>query len=144
VKLESGVNKATTHRIRAGLARGFGLTLEAMSSYLDGECTLQQALASRVHELDVNLGPEDRYPSRPPALQWALASGYPSDVIKEVASIRLKSDEDPGGDYWIDLLRVSRGQHKAQELGSTDVALGASTIDDEIEATKPKLKKRKR
>lgn len=46
-KVEIGHNKASSFKVRTGLARGFGLTLEEMSRYLDNEVTIEATLYQR-------------------------------------------------------------------------------------------------
>lgn len=43
-RVENGWNQATSGRIRHGLAKGFGLTLEAAYAYLEGRIDLEAAL----------------------------------------------------------------------------------------------------
>lgn len=43
-KVETGANKATTARIRRGLAAGLGLTQEELSRFLDGTSSLEEVL----------------------------------------------------------------------------------------------------
>lgn len=44
-KVESGANKASSHRARSGLAQGFGLDKADFNAYLDGAVTLTDVLA---------------------------------------------------------------------------------------------------
>lgn len=46
-KIESGKNKASTAGVRQGLARAVGVSLEAISAYLDGDLSLDALLAAR-------------------------------------------------------------------------------------------------
>lgn len=44
VLVEGGYNKATSSRIRSGLARGFGLPFEDADAYLSGAIDLESAI----------------------------------------------------------------------------------------------------
>jgi len=58
---------------------------------------------------------EDRYPSRPPVLAAARAKGIDKAAIDAVAEVRLKGDEDPGTDYWMQ--EIEAWAARAKRLG---------------------------
>ncbi len=47
VKIEGDHNKATSYRVRAGLAKAFGIGLLEFDAFLDGRTTLEHAIAHR-------------------------------------------------------------------------------------------------
>lgn len=50
---------------------------------------------------------DDRYASRGNAATAANALGYHPDAIEHVMTMRLEDDEDPGAEFWLDLMRSS-------------------------------------
>jgi transcriptional regulator with XRE-family HTH domain len=57
VKLENGRSKANSHRIRKGLAKGYGVSEELMNRFIDGDATPEE-VASQVPPLsDAELNP---------------------------------------------------------------------------------------
>jgi hypothetical protein len=47
VKVESGKNQATAYRIREGFANAYGVSIQAMAAYLDGQMSRDELMAHR-------------------------------------------------------------------------------------------------
>jgi hypothetical protein len=58
----------------------------------------------------------DPYPSRPASIAWAMASGYPKAVVAKVQAVVLPDGRDPGGDFWIDMLRTEKRLFEASGI----------------------------
>lgn len=117
VKIEGGLNKATSDKIRAGLAAAFGLSREDLAAYLEGQATLADVL----HRENV-VEPQDRYPNRVEAAKFARSSGIEEEPIQIVMSYDLKSDNDPTPVWWLDQIRAeaSRMQFARKDPGKVE------------------------
>jgi transcriptional regulator with XRE-family HTH domain len=146
VKLEGGGNKARSARIREALAMACDVTIDRMSAYLSGSVPLHELLAS-VHSVEDESSTSDRYASRPWALSWGRKAGYPSEVLAEVATLRLQDGSgDPGAEFWIDQLRAGKARHDAGVLTGSLLRVGRQPdMDDDADNPRPRLPpKRKR
>ena len=49
---------------------------------------------------------DDRYESRPRAAEAARLLGYEEEAIDRVLGMRLDADDDPGSEFWLDMIRT--------------------------------------
>ena len=147
-KLESGKNKASTARVREGLATAFGVQLARMSDYLDGKLTLDALLATRgdVGEEAPRRSPAPPLPNVSPddetPLQRALNSAFDSarHELRDARTVErvvgpVQEWRDPDGDLveaagrWLDFAAAARRRGEALTLGAlllhTSVGKGA-------------------
>lgn len=102
-----GVSRTTVINIR-DRSKGAGPTVEAAFAKLEYGGSVDalrraargEAPVGRVVEID------DRYDSRRRACRAAAELGYGSEAIEKVQILRLEDDEDPGPEFWLDMIRI--------------------------------------
>jgi len=102
-----GVSRTTIINIR-DRSKGAGPSVEAAFAKLEYGGSVDalrraargEAPVERVVEID------DRYDSRRRACRAAVELGYGREAIEKVQSMRLEDDEDPGPEFWLDLIRT--------------------------------------
>ena len=143
-KFESGENAATTDAALRELARGFGVAKEIVAQYLDGELTLDEVLVSPAPVVTLDQG--FRYDSLRLVLEHRSTRGRWSDeAIAAVKSKALKSDVDPGEQYWKDQLDRFEQALKLADLPLPPKVPTRATSDlDELDAAPPSRPRRKR
>lgn len=116
-RLESGANQATSYETRKALSRCFGLSIEELAAYLDGESTVDAAYSSIQRRLasDTADADADPLPERASAVAFARAAGYPAEVIE--MAYRARKGVRLSHDQWIDRLRGWRAEYEAGTLG---------------------------
>ncbi len=131
VKVETGMNQATTDQMRAGFAAAFGVDRDSMAAYLDGELDIAGILT--VARGERAPAPRDRferdfvrYPAREAAiaersrrwLPWTVAS------LRSIGSVVPKDMSACDKQYWIacgdELDRIVRGETPRSELHPED------------------------
>ncbi len=120
VKVETGVNQATTDQMRAGFAAAFGVDRDSLAAYLDGEFDLDgivkvargERRATRERLVERDFIP---YPEREAAIA-ERGAGWLAETITALRWIGLSETRDMSGAdkaYWVargdDLDRILRG-----------------------------------
>lgn len=118
VKIEGGGNKATSDKVRAGLAVAFGLTRDLVADYLDGRIELPELLRRKnepepPRRLVVEY--DDRYQHRVEAIRFAEIDGVDPRAVAFIRSIQHHSDEDPPAQWWLDQIRAHEARLKFAE-----------------------------
>ncbi len=121
VKVETGMNQATTDQMRAGFAAAFGVDRDSMAAYLDGELDLAGILA--VARGERTAPPRDRfdrdfvrYPAREAAIAERGSRWLPWTVesLRSIGSVVPKDMSGCDKRYWIasgdELDRIVRGE----------------------------------
>jgi hypothetical protein len=90
--------------------------------------TIEQILGAEAVPPAHVRAPDDRYPARAAAIEAARKLGVAEDVLAEVASVKLKSEVDPGLSHWareIEFRAERRESDRAQPASepSTEGAL---------------------
>lgn len=97
--LEVGRNQATSTRILKGLARGFGLDLQAMSDFVDGALSVEEAVQLRGAG---GAGPQssDPYPARVHAAKLADEDGVQEAAIRAVLGEQVRPEDAGRSVLW--------------------------------------------
>jgi transcriptional regulator with XRE-family HTH domain len=114
--VESGRNRASTRRIRAGLARAFGTTEDELFDYLEGRMTLAEFSKPRSRPRRSATRDDERQSARERAIEVVVADGYGSIIEVRQAAARaregLPREKEPslGVLEWANLIEITLRQ----------------------------------
>jgi transcriptional regulator with XRE-family HTH domain len=133
-KLEMGANKATTERMRAALAQGFGLSREVLANVLEGRISVDEAVAapSAPAKVLTRTGPRlvqsQPYPHRDAFVRLGREQGLDASILEIIAS-ETHFGGEPGRDYWRERYKELRAERRQIAELKDDEGPDPSTLE---------------
>lgn len=135
-KVENDVNKATTDQVRGGLAAAFGVDRDTLAAYLDGQVSLDDALARRDGAIRT-IEYDRRYGELIPPALFRLAREFPDLPFERIKAavddaVAPKKNEAVDLETVLSRARVEIGRQKAGTKGKTIGRVVNDAEDEEI------------
>ena len=139
-KVEGGGNKATSDKIRTGLAQALDVPRDRLADYLDGRITLPEVVAP----VSTTVEREERYANAVEAAIFARKSGVDEEAIQVVLSQQHDSPVDPPPLYWLDQMRTVADRLKWERANPLGAAKEREQSQQHTDTMREQLRQRRK